>query len=216
MSWEPGPQGPPRPEAEAHVWRADLDAGDWPGLGELPAGDRAQGERFLRPEAGRRWVSSRWALRLTIAGYLEEDPAAIELATAANGKPLLSGNGSLRFNLSHSDGLALIALTWEREIGVDLERVERGRDFPALARTGLEPSAAEAVSSAAAAERAEVFYAAWVRREAVAKCFGEGLGGPPPGGPVEVCPVDVGPGWAAAVALAGIGAPPIRCFDLLT
>jgi 4'-phosphopantetheinyl transferase len=214
VTWEPGPPTPPGPRSEAHVWRADLDESIWPGEEKLPAADRSRAGAFLRPEPRRRWVSSRWALRLTIASYLGEDAAAIELETTANGKPRLSGGGPLRFNLSHSDSLALIAVTWEREIGVDIERVERERDFEALARRGLEPSAAEAVRRAPAAERARAFYAAWVRREAVAKCIGAGLGRPAPTRPIAVSPLEVGPDWAAALALAGVGAVPVRCFEL--
>jgi 4'-phosphopantetheinyl transferase len=201
------------PEAGLHIWRARLDEPGWPGVEDLPDGDRERAEGFLRPEPARRWVASRWALRITIAAYLDADPRAIELGTDANGKPMLSDDDPIRFNLSHSHDLALIGLARRREIGIDVERRVHDRDFPALARQGLDPDAVAAIREAPTQQRSDVFYEAWVRREAVAKCGGEGLAGPPAPGEMEVIPLDVGTGWAAAVALAGSGTPRIRCYE---
>jgi 4'-phosphopantetheinyl transferase len=213
VSWERGPERPPRPESEVHVWRARLDCSGWPGASELPTADRERSERFLRPQPGRRWVASRWALRLTLAAYLGQDPHAIELEATASGKPGLQGCDPLRFSLSHSHDLAVIGVTRSREIGIDVERRTRDRDFIALARAGLDPDSAEAVRRAPVEKRSDVFYEAWVRREAVAKCSGAGLVVAPPEGPVEVGFLDLGPEWAAAVALAGAGEWPIRRFE---
>jgi 4'-phosphopantetheinyl transferase len=214
VSWRPAPADPQRPGDEIHLWRADLDASGWPPQEELPAAERKRAEEFLRRQPGRRWVAARWALRIALGRYLGEDPAEIELALSGHEKPRLAAPGPLRFNLIHSEALALIAIGEERELGVDVERIDPDRDLVALARTGLDPGDAGAVSAAPAERRAEVFYAAWTRREAVAKCFGEGLGRPPPAEPVEVKELDAGPGWAAALAVAGEGMPPVRSFEL--
>jgi 4'-phosphopantetheinyl transferase len=210
----PAPRRPPAPGANVHVWRADLDAPGWPGRDELPAADRGRAAEFLRPKPASRWVASRWALRLVLGRYLDEDPAAIELAAGRRGKPRLERPGAPRFSLSHSERLALIAVCGEREVGVDVERIDPDRDLIALARTGLDPGDAETVSRARAERRPELFYAAWTRREAIAKCFGEGLGGATPSDPVEVCEIDAGDGWAAALAVGGRGLPPVRRFEL--
>jgi 4'-phosphopantetheinyl transferase len=206
VSWEPGPGRPSLPEGELHVWRARLDKPGWPGAEGLPDVDRRRAESFLRPGPGRRWVAARWALRLTIAAYVGADPAAIELEAEDGGKPRLTGGDPIRFNLSHSHDLALIALARGREVGIDVERRVPGRDFAALAREGLGPEAPEEID-------ADSFYEAWVRREAIAKCGGEGLAGPAPAGPIEVQPLEVGAAWAAAVALAGSAPAAIRCFE---
>jgi 4'-phosphopantetheinyl transferase len=212
VSWGNAPSGPLVLGTEIHIWRADLDAAGWPPKEELPAAERERAEAFLRPRPARRWVAARWALRMVLGRYLGVDPAQIELALSAGGKPRLAGAAPLGFSLSHSEALALIAVGEERELGVDVERVEPDRDFAALARRGLDPVDADAVSAAPAERRAEVFYAAWTRREAVAKCLGEGLTGASVAGPVEVAPVEAGPGWAAAIAVAGAEMPPVRRF----
>lgn len=173
--------------AELHVWRAQLDSKE----------------------------AARWALRGVLGCYLDTDPATVELRVAEGGKPMLAAPGSpLRFNLSHSAGEALIAVAWEREVGVDIERIRPRGDLLALARRALEPAEAEAIAAMPAMDRSAAFHAAWTRREAIAKCLGVGLTGPLPEGDVAVSGLDAGPGFAAAVAVAGREALPLRRFEI--
>jgi 4'-phosphopantetheinyl transferase len=169
------------------VWTAQLDSAGWPGVGGLPAAERERAARLARPDGRRRWVAARWALRGVLARYLDQVPAEIELRFGERGKPVLAEAGAaIGFNLSHSGELALVAVSREREVGVDVQRV------------GSRPAS---------------FYVEWTRREAVAKCHGVGLWAPLPDAPVAVRPLDVGPGFAAAVAVAGETLPPVRRFD---
>jgi phosphopantetheinyl transferase len=172
--------------AELHLWRGRLDNDAWPSLGELPGVERERAESLLRPTARRRWVASRWALRVVLGGYLDTRPKRVELRLGEHGKPLLTAPAHpLHFNLSHSGELALIAVAAGREVGVDVESI------------GSRPAE---------------FYAGWTQREAIAKCHGTGLGGPPPDEPVACSGFDPGAGFAAAVAVAGERVPPLRHF----
>jgi phosphopantetheinyl transferase len=157
-----------------------------------PSGDRE--------EAGR-------ALREILAAYLEASPDTIWIVSGEHGKPELV-DGALRFNLSHSGDLALVAVARERDVGVDVERIDARRDGLALAARALDPDGAAAVRAAPATDRAVVFHRWWVRREAVAKCAGTGLSIPPPDTPRQVIDLDVGEDYAAALAVAG--AAPVR------
>jgi hypothetical protein len=151
------------------------------------------------------------------------------------GKPRLPGTGEIRFNLSHSGGLALVAVTWGCEIGVDVETEEPGRDLVALAKRALPPESAAAVREAPPSERSACFYAAWTRHEARLKCLGLGLAGaslrsrpsklPDPdlvaveNLPLFLCPHIRGKGtaeraYAAAVAVAAPEVGPIECRSL--
>ncbi|HMJ72247.1 MAG TPA: hypothetical protein VK471_02655 [Solirubrobacterales bacterium] len=180
-------QAPSRaPVTELHVWQARLDSGKWPNADALPAVERDRAARLHRPEARRRWVASRWALRGVLGRYLEREPPEIELRFGSRGKPMLAASDTpLRFNLSHSGELALIAVGGEREVGVDVQLI------------GAKPAE---------------FYADWARREAVAKCHGTGLWAPLPDTPVAVAPLDAGSGFAAAIAVGGDEVPPLRHF----
>jgi len=133
--------------------------------------------------------AARWALRGVLCRYLGEDPAAIELRLGERGKPMLADpDPPLRFNLSHSGELTLIAVCRDREVGVDVQRMRkrRGRERPAE------------------------FYADWTKREAIAKCHGVGLWAPLPDAPVAVCELNVEPGYAAALAVTGEELPAVR------
>lgn len=174
------------PGTELHLWSAQLDRGDWPDAAGLPAAERERAEKIIHAQAQRRWVASRWALRGVLARYLEREPAAIELRVGERGKPMLADeNASLRFNLSHSAELALIAVAEGPEVGVDVQRL------------GSRPAG---------------FYASWTRREAVAKCHGVGLWRALPDAPVAASNFDAGVGFAAAIAVAGEELPPLRHF----
>ena len=202
--------------AEVHVWRAELDAPGWPGAEGLPAPERERAAVMLRPEPARCWIAARWALRGVLGRYLGEDPAVIVLRSGEHGKPeLASGPQRLSFNLSHSGGLALIAVAADREVGVDIERIDSGRNLAPLARRGLDPTAAATVLAAPpGAERTAAFYDAWVRREALVKCHGGGLGNPPPSEPVAIVALTPGDPYAAAVALAGGQLSRPRCYSI--
>ena len=210
-----------------HIWRAALDEAGWPEAERLPAPERERAASFLREEPGRRWVAARWALRRVLEGYLGEPAAEIELELGDDGKPRLRNRDGIEFNLSHSNGLALVAVAEGREVGVDVELIEPGRDLVALAERALGPDDAAAVRAASDAERPTVFYAAWTRHEARLKCLGTGLGATTnlrsstsevsdrrlvEGAVVEN--VDIAPGYAAAVAVAGAKVGPIDCRSL--
>ncbi|MGH2936945.1 MAG: 4'-phosphopantetheinyl transferase family protein [Solirubrobacterales bacterium] len=172
---------PPR-AGELHVWRL-----------ELPADD------------GR--CTARQELSAILADYLGGPP---EVRDSEGGKPRLATADRLSFNLSHTAGLALVAIApGGVEVGVDIERLRPRRDLARLAARWLPAADAATVAAAAETEREPVFYAAWTRHEARVKCVGTGLAGPPPGPEVVAWPLEVDGGYAAAVAVYGWVRPPV-------
>ena len=139
--------------------------------------------------AGRR-VGVDLMLRQILATYLDTAPEALEFEYGKHGKPRLQNAGGPEFNLSHSGELLLVAVSEGRSIGVDVERVDPRRDRPAT------------------------FYEEWVRREARLKCLGAGLLGELPEEPVAVENIEVDPGYAAAVAVAGHEIGTVRRFTV--
>lgn len=208
-----------------HIWRAALDEPGWPGPQQLPGEERERAERFLRPEAARRWVASRWALRRVLGEHLGVAPAAVELDVGEHGKPRLRGAEGPEFNLCHSEGLALVAVA-EHEVGIDVEAIRPRRNLVALAERALPQADAVAVRTADAPARPAVFYATWTRHEARLKCLGSGLaananlqfptceGGNCRFARPAVKSIDVGPGHAAALAVAAPEVGPIQCRTL--
>jgi 4'-phosphopantetheinyl transferase len=205
-----------------HIWRAALDAPGWPDAADLPADERERAAGFLRDEVRKRWVASRWALRRVLADYLGVAPAAVELEAEKTGKPRLKATSGLEFNLSHSEGLALVAVS-DRPVGIDIEAIRPDRNMQAIAERVLPADDVAAVRTAPEERRAAVFYDAWVRHEARLKCLGTGLHGSTLQSStsevsdrklVAVETLKVAPGYAAAVAGAGPEVGPITCRSL--
>ena len=166
---------------EVHVWRAASDAteGRLEELSQsLGADERARAERFAFRRDRDRFIVRRGLLRAILGRYLSVDPARLQFDYGASGKPALArrcGGMQLRFNVSHSAGLVLYAVTRGREVGVDLEQIR-----PAIAREGVAEhffSPAEVTALRALPEEAqpEAFFACWTRKEAYVKARGEGL-----------------------------------------
>ncbi|MBS1844497.1 MAG: 4'-phosphopantetheinyl transferase superfamily protein [Actinobacteria bacterium] len=168
-----------------------------------PKSDEVHVWRVRVPEKGSR-DAARAALDALLADYLP-GTAPPELARDRNGKPRLARDrGRLSFNLSHSGGLALIAIaSGEVDIGIDVERLRPRRDLVRLAERWLPRSDAEALGTAPESEREAIFYSAWTRHEARVKCVGSGLAGPPPGPTIVAHQLQIDEGYAAAVAFEG-------------
>jgi 4'-phosphopantetheinyl transferase len=127
-SWLRAPDSLALPPNEVHVWRAALNSDpiDLERLrATLTADERARAARFQFPKDQQHFVAARGTLRMILARYLDRAPDQFEFCYSPFGKPELApgDTGGLRFNLSHSQGLALYALIRDHEIGVDLEGV---------------------------------------------------------------------------------------------
>jgi 4'-phosphopantetheinyl transferase len=156
---------------------------------------------------------ARAALGAILAGYL--CGAEPRLRSDRNGKPGLAMDpGRLSFNLSHSGGLALVAIApGDVEVGIDIEWLRPRRDLLRLATRWLSEADAAAVAAAPESGREAAFYAAWTRHEARVKCTGVGLAGAAPGPEVRAWSIEIDAGYAAAVALATTTEPRIVLRD---
>lgn len=162
------------PEGHVHVWTVDLDRPEKEvgALGGLLTADELLRAGEVKSEEGRhRAVVTRAAVRSLLAEYLETPPDQIAFATGPHGKPKLAQpHEPLRFNLSHSGGLALIAVANGTEVGADIEQIRDRRDIPGLARRVFSEAEREA-----AADSTRAFYRHWTAKEAYVKAIGHGL-----------------------------------------
>lgn len=183
----PQPDGatPPRPvellPAEVHLWRvlvSDSAANDAAAASALSEDERIRASRF-RFEADRdRFVASHAALRRILAAYLGAAPASLAFGAGMHGKPFLDAPAhgrSLRFSLSHSGDLALVAVSRGREVGVDVERVRPRGDLGGFVARYLSPREREAFARIPSADRRRAFFEFWTLKEAYLKACGDGL-----------------------------------------
>jgi 4'-phosphopantetheinyl transferase len=121
------------------------------------------------PVRKRRRQLAQRAQRQILAAYLAVDPDAIELELGEYGKPRLAG-GELRFNLSHSGPVAMLALSRELELGIDIQGPHPATGKPWFA--GRVCTARELEQLGPDPKPAELLRL-WARKEAVIKARGD-------------------------------------------
>jgi 4'-phosphopantetheinyl transferase len=177
LSWHPAPARVGLSADEVHVWCAALrrTATDVEGLARLlSAEERERAGRFRSDSARTEFVVARGMLRAILARYLARAADRIALGHTNQGKPKLACR-SLHFNVSHSHGLALFAVTGRGEVGVDVERLRPYDNHLSLADRYFAPREAALLRGLAPECRLEAFFHAWTRKEAVVKASGAGL-----------------------------------------
>src|SRR3989449_1506724 len=132
---------------EVHSWCASLDVRPETSArlyATLSPDERTRSARFQFERDQQRFIVARGVLRDLLGRYLQTQPRHIRFAYNAFGKPDLSPEfaSRLKFNLSHSAGLALIAIATASNVGVDLEYIRAQSDYADIARRFF--SAAEA------------------------------------------------------------------------
>lgn len=163
-------------EGEVHVWRVDLAGGPDHGITWLSDEERARADRFHFSIDRERFIAGRVALRCILGRYLGVEPASVSIAVDDHGKPHLTGDQAwLRFNLSHSADLLILAIAHEREIGVDVEWMRDNMSFQMLAESFLTPADATALSALPEPQKMRRFYELWTGTEARLKAEGVGL-----------------------------------------
>ncbi len=167
-------------DGEVHLWRArlDVDAGELSRLSRLlPRGDVERAERFAAVLARSRYTAARGMLRLLLARYLETDAADLVIVDDARGKPRLEDPGSqwLRFNLSHSQDLAVFAIVRDRAVGVDVEYLDQRISTDEIARRHFSPAEQRALAELQGDEGRRAFFSLWTLKEAYVKATGAGL-----------------------------------------
>ena len=175
--WKPAHAHPNLQPGEVHVWRVPLSGNDPDQLAVLLSADesiRAQRFHFERDRV--RFICGRGLLRTILGRYLDTDPRALTFTEGAHGKPELTGvASSLRFNLSHSDDLMLVAVTHARAVGVDLEMIRENVPVETLADYYFEPEDAWHLRLLPPPQRIWRFYELWTSAEARLKADGAGI-----------------------------------------
>lgn len=181
MAWAPGPEDPGLEAGVVHVWAFELDrpAPVRDRLRDLLAPDELRSVARIRlPRPRRRRLVCRGRTRELLGRHLGTPPSAFGFRRSPHGKPSLISPWSasdLRFNVSRSGGLGLLAVARGVEVGVDVERV---RPFPELERVAsrfFSPGEVRRLQSLPPSLRTDAFYRAWTRKEAFLKARGEGL-----------------------------------------
>jgi 4'-phosphopantetheinyl transferase len=166
-----------------HVWTMRVDrldeAAATPWLPMLDETERERAARFVFPRHRVQFIAAHAVLRAALGRLCGAPPAAWRFVADAHGKPsawLGDAPAGVSFNLSHTEGMAGLAVTlgagWA--IGFDLEPVARVVDL-AVADHFFSAREASWLSSLVEPVRAEGFLRLWTLKEAFIKATGKGL-----------------------------------------
>ncbi len=219
--------------AEVQVWRAPLsEQGTVTKRGRnlLSFDELRRADRFHSEQDRTRFVAAHSAMRQILSQYLPVSPESVVFDYGANGKPRLAeqfAKTGIKFNLAHSHELALVGISRDIDLGVDVEFINMS-----LAIDEMSPqvfSANELVTFRAipVAQQVQYFFSWWSRKEAYVKALGVGLSmrldqveivfdlssrvgyARPKGSPVSqiwsVYDIDMGDGYKAALVIEGTG-----------
>lgn len=144
----------------------------------LCATEIARANRFVHAVSRDNFVVAHGVLRHLLARYTGAQPGDLRFSADPNGKPALDaaagGDSLVSFNLTHSQGRALIAVGDGRAVGIDLEKIKADVKAVPIARRYFAPAELAAIEAAPASLQAETFFRYWVAKEALLK--GQGLG----------------------------------------
>ncbi|MDY7231645.1 4'-phosphopantetheinyl transferase family protein [Hyalangium rubrum] len=170
------------PPDEVHVWITEPERITDPRLLEayLALLDRAERERHQRfhfEKHRRQYLVSHALVRLCLSRYAAVPPEAWSFVTNDHGCPRIAGEGSprLRFNLSHTDGMAICAVTSEADVGVDVEDAMRPGETVGIADRFFAPAEVAALRGLPVEKQRERFFEYWTLKEAYIKARGMGL-----------------------------------------
>lgn len=178
---------------EVHVWQFSLLVEDPDALLVYLTPEEQQRACRLRMERVRRqFIVARAGMRRLLGGYLGLPADRVPIRNTPTGRPELV-DGSIDFNLSHSESIGLLAVSGSGRVGVDVERVRTIAEIDNLVTRFFAPTERERYFRLEVADRREAFFQAWTRKEAILKAIGRGVQS------LDLCEVGFGPADEAVV-----------------
>ena len=184
LLWRAPPADLVLPAAEIHIFAfaLDLPASLVGNLERLLSHDEvARAERFKLVRDRRRYIVGRARMRTILGRYLNREATHLQFCYGSHGKPALSGGSGgdrLRFNMSRSHGLGIMAIQLDSDLGIDLEHIRPFPDALPIAERLFAPEEYQALRSLPGAQLDAAFFSYWTRKEAIVKSIGLGLSHP--------------------------------------
>lgn len=173
---------PPVPElasTEIHIWEFPLatSGSEFDAYATLLSEDeRVRASRFHFQRDSSRFTVARAAVRSILGGYTGAAGHDLRFDYSHYGKPSLADVTSyIRFNVSHSADLAMLAVVRGREVGVDVESIRAEVETDKLAERYFSLHERESLKAIPNHDRVSAFFRCWTCKEAFLKAQGLGL-----------------------------------------
>jgi len=178
--WRTPPQELNIHVGEVHLWRFHLDSSEHEinSLKKLLSLDETiRADRLLDLQKKQQFIVARGRLRQILVSYQRTAPDKIKFQYNKYGKPCLSDphSSSISFNLSHSENLAILAITKEDDIGVDVEKLDPDIVFSQMADRYFDEAEKLELAQYSSERQKRGFYRIWTKKEAILKLEGVGF-----------------------------------------
>jgi 4'-phosphopantetheinyl transferase len=166
---------------EIHIWQVSLDlpfSHHEAAYQLLNIEEKNRACRYKFQSDKRHFVAARAILKCILGGYTGMTAKNLIFERNMYGKPRLIQPGRERqlfFNLSHSREMALVACAINREVGIDIERIDLSINFQEILDRYFTASERLTFVSLERCQRREKFFEYWTCKEAYLKAIGLGL-----------------------------------------
>lgn len=177
--WQSAPEHLSIEQSTLHLWRISIDT-LLPSLNYLQKllsiDEIARANRLIDVTRRRRFIITRACLRTILGQYLKVSPATIRFHYNQHGKPFLDSHSNrLFFNLSHSEEKAVLAIATEKNVGIDLEKINYTLNYRSIAGQYFTSEERLCLDRFPKARKQRAFYRLWTRKEALLKAAGTGF-----------------------------------------
>ncbi len=179
--WQPSPDSLSLSSENIDVWLCDLKklSDNTDEFYSILAEDELKRVEKLKIEGKKKqYIITKGSLRKYLGLLTEADPSVFKFKYLEYGKPVLeepSRYVDISFNISHSNDIALIAISRKCDIGIDVEKINHEVDHQALVSRFFSKAEQSEFNHYSASSKAKAFYACWTRKEAFIKATGNGI-----------------------------------------
>ncbi len=124
------------------------------------------------------YILARGALRLLLSKYLKIHPKNIIFNYCAFGKPKIKYDCTMKFNVSHSGEMIVIAFCNDYDIGIDVEYIKKDFNVLEIVNNYFSKQEISALHKIPKNQQTEAFFRGWTRKEAFIKAKSQGLSFP--------------------------------------
>lgn len=167
---------------EVHVWCISMDVFTHDHIARMRAWlsdeERKRADNLHHANHRKCFVISHGMTRRIVGHYTNTQPQKLEFSCYSHGKPRLCQQRkscNVEFNLSHSGQLALLAVSCDHPLGLDIEQINPAVNISDITGRFFTQEECAFIMSLPTTEQTTVFYKLWTCKEALIKGIGTGL-----------------------------------------
>ncbi len=163
---------------ELHIWHLKLQLDESQANSAQHLLSDIQRDKYHRrssPYLKQQYLAGRYYLLTLLGAYTSQEPEEVLLSYSRLNKPSLSNeNLNIEFNFTDTDGHGMFAFSRKRQVGVDIECLDRDINFSAIAQRRFTEQELDFVMPKNQIDHQRCL-AIWTRKEAYGKATGQGI-----------------------------------------